>query len=124
MKYSVWLFTRPITYAMTFPSIAASSDGKNYLRHWGVLVNEMTIIDIEVIISRVRKYGANDNTDLGIMYELHRNNDNKNDLRITEKFGINSVRNEWPMFSMEYIGETTMTYDIIKIIGGFYSLPR
>ena len=70
MKYSVWLFTRPTSHAMSFPFIAASSDGMDYLCHWGVLVNEMNIVDVEVITARVRKYGANDNTELGIMYEL------------------------------------------------------
>jgi hypothetical protein len=122
MKYSVWLFTRPIDYAMSFPSIAISSDGKDYLCHWGVLVNEMNMMDVEVIISRVRNYGANDNTDLGIMYELHRNEGNKNDLIITPKIGINSIKKKWPMFSIQYVGESTMTYDVIKEIGIVYIL--
>src|SRR5436190_6359836 len=108
MKYSVWLFTRPISYAMSFTSTATSSDGRDYLCHWGVLVNEMNTVDVEVIISRVQKYGANDNTDMGIMYELHRNECNKNDLVITGKIGINSVKEKWPMFSIQYVGDTTM----------------
>lgn len=123
MKYSVWLYTRPITYAMSFPSTADFSDGKDYLCHWGVLVNEMNKLDVEIIISRVRRYGANDNTELGIMYELYRNECNKNDLIITKKVGINSIKMKWPMFSIQYIGESTMTHDIIKEIGIIYSLP-
>ena len=82
----------------------------------------MNIVDFEVIVSRLRKYGANDNTDFGIMYELRRNEDNKNCLIITEKIGINSVKKEWPMFSIQYVGETPMSHDIIKKIGVLYSL--
>ena len=86
-------------------------------------MNEMNTLDVEVIISRVRKYGANDNTDMGIMYELHRNEGNKNDLVITEKNGINSVKEKWPMFSIQYVGETTMTHNVIEETGVTSSLP-
>jgi hypothetical protein len=122
MKYSIWLFTRPTSHAMSLPFIAASSDGKDYLCHWGVLVNEMNGIDVEVVMARVRKYGANDNTELGIMYELHRNEENVNNLRITEKLGISSIK-KWPIFSIQFVGETTITHDIIEKIGVIYTLP-
>jgi hypothetical protein len=122
MKYSVWLFTRPIDAAMSFDSTAVFSNGKIYLCHWGVLVNEMGMVDVKVIVSRVRKYGANDNTDLGIMYEIHRGEDNKHDLAINQKIGINSIKEKWPMFSIQYVGESTMTHDIIKEIGVIYIL--
>jgi hypothetical protein len=107
---------------MSLPFIAASSDGKDYLCHWGVLVNEMNGIDVEVVMARVRKYGANDNTELGIMYELHRNEENVNNLRITEKLGISSIK-KWPIFSIQFVGETTITHDIIEKIGVIYTLP-
>ena len=122
MKYSVWLFMRPTSHAMSFPLIAASSDGMDYLCHWGVLVNEMNIVDVEVIMARVRKYGTNDNTELGILYKLHRNEENKNDLRVTEKFGIDSIK-KWPVFSIQHVGETTITHDVIEKIGVVYTLP-
>ena len=48
----------------------------------------MNIVDVEVITVRVRNYGSNDNTEMGYMYDLHRNEESKNDLRITDKFGI------------------------------------
>ena len=123
MKYSVWLFTRPITLATSFHSTAASSDGKDFLCHWGVLVNEMNMIDVEVIMSRARKYGANDNTDLGIMYELYRGEGNKNVPIITRKMGINSIKKKWSLFSIQYVDETTTTHDAIKEIDVIYLLP-
>lgn len=82
----------------------------------------MNIVDLAVISSRERKYGANDNIDFGIMYELHRNEENINDLIITQKIGIDSVKKKWPMFSIEYVSEIKMTYDVIKEICIIYSL--
>jgi hypothetical protein len=76
--YSVWLFTRPLTYAMFSPPIAASTEGIHHLRHWGVLVNEMNMTDLKVILSRQTRYMANDNTELGIMYELNQGEHNIN----------------------------------------------
>lgn len=119
MVYSVWLFTRPLSYAMFLPSLASTSDGKDHLRHWGILVNEMTLMDLQVILSRQNNYGANDNTELGVMYELHREESNTNTVSINHKFGIDTVRNEWRMFSMQYVGNTAMTHAIIKQQGTF-----
>ena len=73
----------------------------------------MSLLDLEVILSRTRELGTNDNTVLGTMYELRRQ-DNKNTLSINTKFGMNSLRKEWPMFAMIYVGKTSMTYECIK----------
>lgn len=114
MHYLVSLFTRPTSYAMLFPSAATSSDGKEYLRHWGVLISEMNLIDLQVIFSRTREFGAKDNTMLGSMYELHRQENNKNTVNINTKFGLNTLRDNWPMFSMAYVGQTEMTHEQIE----------
>lgn len=114
MHYLVSLFTRPTSYANFFPSVASFSDGKDYIRHWGILVSQMTMTDLEVIFSRTREFGTNDNTLLGIMYELNRQENNKNTVSINTKFGMNSLRENWPMFSMEYVGKTEMTHEEIK----------
>jgi hypothetical protein len=90
MVYSVWLFTRPLSFAMLLPPLASTSDGKAHLGHWGVLVNKMTLMDLQVILSRQSNYGANDNTELGVMYELHRQENNINTVSINHKFGMDS----------------------------------
>lgn len=114
MHYFVSLFTRPLSYAMSFPSVAASSDGNDYLRHWGILISDINPLDLEVALSRTTEFGVNDNTVLGTMYELLRREDNQNTVRINPKFGMNSLRKQWPMFSMEYVGKTPMTHEQIK----------
>ena len=47
-----------------------------------------------------------------------------NTISINEKFGMNSIRYKWPMFSMQYVGKTTMSHDAIKQEGIFiYIFP-
>jgi hypothetical protein len=102
---------------MFSPPVAASSEGIHQLRHWGILVNEMTLTDLKVILSRTMGYIANDNTELGTMYELFQGEQRRNKVSITQKFGVNSVRKEWRMFSIQYVGKTGMTHDEIKTKG-------
>ena len=77
----------------------------------------MTFIDGQVVLSRIGEYGANDRTELGIMYELYREEGNRNNLKITTNFGLKLLRNEWWMFSSAYASRTTMTHDEIKAQG-------
>jgi hypothetical protein len=112
--YSVWLFTRPLSWAVTFPPLASTSDGKDHLRHWGVLVNEMSLIDAQAILLRTKEYGANDNTELGTMYKLFRDEGDRNNVNITQQFGMATIRKEWQMFSVQYVGGTAMTHAMIK----------
>ena len=100
--------------------MAASSDGKGHLRHWAILVSDMNLLDLQVFLSRIRQFGANDNTVLGIMYELFREPNNKNNVNINTKFGMKSLKEEWPMFSMAYIGRTSMTHEQIKGEGIYF----
>jgi hypothetical protein len=114
MEYLVSLFTRPLSYAMLLPSVASSSDGKDHLRHWGVLVSDMTLLDLEVLLSRTRELGAKDNTVFGTMYELYRMPDDKNTVSINTEFSMESLRNDWPMFAMAFVGKTTLSHTQIK----------
>ena len=54
MPDSVWLFTRPLSLAMGFPPLAVMSDGKDHLRHWGILVNNLSVVDTQAILSRTK----------------------------------------------------------------------
>jgi hypothetical protein len=63
MNYSVWLFTKPLRAADSFPLFALTSDGKAYLCHWGVLISEMSVIDARAILLRTTEYGAKEAQD-------------------------------------------------------------
>ena len=97
MKYSVWLLTRPLNCATLFPPLAATSAGKDYLQHWGILVNEMTQLGAHTILSRSEE---NDNVDLGTIYELFQGENNASTVHITESFRLNKMREEWPHSSL------------------------
>jgi hypothetical protein len=77
------------------------------------------MIDLTVILSRTMQNYANENTEFGIMYELHPGENHVNNININKNFGMKSIRNEWRMFSMQYVGKTTMTHEAIKQEGIF-----
>lgn len=118
MKSSVWIFTRPLSYA-TFTPLAMISNGKDHLRHWGVLISDMTLLDARAILLRNREFGGKDRTELGIMYELSRDENYHNDLKITRPFEIATIRKEWGMVDFQYVGETEMLHEVIKYKGNF-----
>jgi hypothetical protein len=117
--YSVWLFTRPLSYALFSPPVAISSKGIHHLSHWGILVNEISMIDLTVMLSRTMRHNATENTDFGIMYELIQEENRLNNINITKIFGMNSIKAEWPMLSVQYVGKTTMTHETIKQEGAY-----
>jgi hypothetical protein len=108
-KHSVWLFTRPLkSITLLF---GTSSHSKDQLSHWGVLISELSRVDGHAILSRSR---GNNDTDLGTMYELFPDDTNRNILSITQPFRTSVLRNQWPMFSAQYVGQTAMTHEMIK----------
>jgi hypothetical protein len=64
-KY-VWLCTRPLGYAI--PRLDLTSDGRPFLRHWGILVTEMTIVEAKVVLQTTNN--LNESINLGTMYQL------------------------------------------------------
>jgi hypothetical protein len=114
MKYSVWLFTRPLSYSAIFPPLAKTSDGKEYFRHWAILVSEMTLIDAQVILERTTQYGGDEDTNIGTMYELFRDERDRNNVNVTRPFKTSTLRRRWQTFSVQYVGETEMNHKMIE----------
>lgn len=108
MVYTVWLFTRPLSL---FPQFGITTDGKPALRHWGVLISELTLLDVQVIMQRTRG-SLEEDTTLGTMYELFQEEGYGN-VNIIRPFGISIIRKEWHSFSSQYIGTTDMTLQMI-----------
>src|ERR1700738_3756921 len=116
MKYSVWLFTRPLSYASYFSSLEDTSEGKDQLRHWGILVTDtMSRIDVQTL--RV-EYGAVDGTtELGAFYELFREPNNLNNVKITRPLTLSTINREWRNRAVEFVGETDKTHEEIRLEG-------
>jgi hypothetical protein len=106
MKYSIWIFTRPLSYAGWFPPLEKTSDGKHHLRHWAILVSEMGLSEMKAILLGQSDLCRNGNTEMGTMYELFRDENNQNNVNITRPFGIPTRINNWRTFSAEHIGDT------------------
>jgi len=60
---------------------------------------------------------ATEAVDLGIMYELRRNDINQNTINIIRPFSTASA--EWRLFSAKYIGTTEMAHEEIEVEGTF-----
>jgi len=114
MIYSVWLVTRPISLESRFSALGISSDGKAHLRHWAVLISELTPLDAQVILQRTRGYFGNDDTDLGTMYELCREEGRYTNVNIIRPFSMETIRKDWGAFSIEFMGTTDKAHDEIK----------
>lgn len=115
-KRNVWLFARPLSGTRWLPTLAKSSDGKFHLCHWGVLVTNITAIDIRAIaLKEIRNFGSLENIILGTMYELKCIDNDKNSAHVQHDFGTSDLSLEWRSFSTEYIGDTEMSdIDISK----------
>ncbi len=95
------------------PSLDWTSDGIDYLRHWGVFVTDNTLLDIEVILQRIRAW-ENDGIDLGTLYELRRDSP-INNVNIIRPFTLAVIRQQWRAFSTQYIGKTKMSHEEIEL---------
>ena len=103
---SLWLLARPISI---FPRGIVFC-------HWGVLVTELSDIDITVFISR-RHLGDSSDITLGVLYDLRTEGVfNRVKVQITNPFLLSSV-NLWKRSVSRFIGITTLSDDEIRTIG-------
>jgi hypothetical protein len=79
----------------------------------------MTMVDARAILFRKTEYGGNDRTELGTMYELFRDEDDRNNVKITRPFEMATIRTEWAMVDFQLVAETAMTHEQIKVEGNF-----
>ena len=112
--YSIWLITRSLYYAKDFPPLEFTSNGRDHLRHWGVIVSELSIIDIQVIMQRSRGNWGTELTSLGTLYELFRDGSQQNTVNVIRPFHMGMIREDWRGFSSQYIGLSDMTHEMIE----------
>jgi hypothetical protein len=60
-------------------------------------VSELTLLDIQVILQWTR-YSENDDTPLGTMHELCREEGRYANVNIVRPFGLDTIRGEWGSF--------------------------
>lgn len=96
-----------------FSALGISSDEKAFLRHWGVLVSDLTLLDAQVVLQRTRSLEPTD-TALGALYELCVENGKYTNVNIIRPLGMATIRKDWGAFSVEFIGTTEWSHDDIK----------
>jgi hypothetical protein len=112
-QYPVFVLTKPLNIAMLLSPLGKAS-ATDCLRHWGVLVTEMSLIDAQAILARNRSYCGGDYTELGTMYELFQDEEGHNNVNIRCDFGLATIRKEWRGLTIHYIGQTEMSFEMIK----------
>jgi hypothetical protein len=87
-------------------------DGNVGLRdcHWGVLVTHRTIEEIKAVLQNLGQ-GSEvlGEQVLGVMYECANTPENGFKEKIVQPFEISNLSTDWPKFSAQFVGLTTMT---------------
>ena len=116
MERSVWLIARPIRFATIF-GFQFVSHGTYPFCHWAVLV---TSLDFEAIKSALTDSTADrDDVQLGELWRISRREDGKGPLDNIRPFCVSNAKDEWSLFSAEYIGKTLKNDDEIEYEGPF-----
>jgi hypothetical protein len=109
MPGHVWLCTRPLAYEI--PGLDVTSDpARLYLRHWGVLVSELAVVDVQVLIQSI---GCHANREvLGTIYQLMQHN-NQPEIFVDSETTVEMIKIEWNSIYLQYVEETFLTHDMI-----------
>jgi hypothetical protein len=114
MERSVWLIARPIRFATIF-GFQFVSHGTYPFCHWAVLV---TSLDFEAIKSALTDTSAEkDDIQLGSLWRISRREDGTCPLDNIRPFCVSNAKDEWNVFSAEYIGKTLKSDDEIEYEG-------
>lgn len=106
---SVWLLARPV------PILPPGIIG---LCHWGVLVTELSSVDITVFMSSTRLGGSGvSDTVLGVLCDLRTEGSlTRVRVQITNPFLLSSAK-VWKRGVVHFIGTTTLSDEQIRTIG-------
>ena len=120
LERGIWLFARPLSHAQGIPALVSTSDGRFHFCHWGVLITELSIPDLNALLYRSRVGIGVEDDGLGVLYQLERTSGAAYAVTRSETFTASSVRTSWPNFSAKYIGGTGMLDDEISAEGIYY----
>lgn len=110
---TVWLFARPLRSSF----LDWLTRGNFVLNHWGVLVSDISCMDVEVTIQRSLRPAKNSMEATGTMYELYRTSDGKNVVRRTNPFSSSTWRDCWPSFAYQFVATTNLGDEEIFNLG-------
>jgi hypothetical protein len=101
----VWIFARPLQFGTIFGSQFVNH-GKYPFCHWGVLVTSLDFSTAQQILKEIDS--ERDELGLGTMWEILRDEEGSNRIDATD-FSVSDAKEQWSMFSAEYLGATGLT---------------
>src|SRR5438045_8473980 len=111
--YNVWLLARPLSHTSLIPPLASLSDGKYPLCHWGALITELSVNDIEEHFEN--RYGSPERN-MGTLYALHRA-ENQYSANILPPFLPSNLQAEWRRISTTWLTVTTKSSEASSTSG-------
>ena len=118
----VWVFSRPLSVAKGFTK--RISGGKTAISHLGLLVTTLKVEEMNRILQQHHDKPASitSDEDMGAMWELCRDSENKNYARVTRTFKAKMLSEEWKCCRGKLAGKTTMTSRGIDLAGSSFKL--
>jgi hypothetical protein len=114
MERSVWLIARPIRFATIF-GFQYVSHGNYPFCHWAILVTSLAFEDIKSTLTDAS--AEREDIQLGDLWRISRCEDGKCALDNIRPFYVSNAKDDWSVFSAEYIGKTSMSDDEIEYEG-------
>ena len=111
---SVYILGRPYSF---FPPLGLAAHAHFYLCHWGVLVTELTVIDIESVVFQTKSLTPLENPEIGSMFELNRTAENRIMLECIRRFTLSILNKHWRNLAIHYVGMTDMPDERIQAEG-------
>lgn len=109
----VWYLVRPLTLAVGFTKMI--SEGKAIVCHVALLVTKLNFVEVERILNERRNEDTSATEhEMGDLWELYRDEHNKNHACLTRGFRASSLNREWRLCCGTRAGKTIMTITDIK----------
>jgi hypothetical protein len=109
----VWVLARPLTLAVGFTKMM--SEGKTTVCHLALLVTKLNFGEVKRILNERRNEDTSaTDQEMGDLWELYRDEHNKNHACLTRGFRASSLNQEWRLCCGTRAGRTTMTIIDIK----------
>jgi hypothetical protein len=109
---SVWIFARPIQFATIFGTQYVS-DGEHPFCHWAVLLSQLSFEEMRRVLT---EYSSQEEVlVLGTLVQLSFGCETT--VNVSRSLKLDDVRDQWSLFSAEYVGKTYLNDEEIESIG-------
>ena len=113
---NVWVLARPLSLAIGFTKLL--SEGKTPLCHLAIMVTTLEFGEVERALIKARELKTPDEElEMGDLWELRRNEADKNEASLTSGFRSSLLYTEWQFCCGTWAGKTVINKERIKMEG-------